>query len=131
MFSFFKNLTGGKLITAEMLEPALEKMKEHLITKNVAAEISEKLCSSVMSKLEGKVIGTFSGEQISQLSVSSSCDCFICYGDKLLSTVTSLLHHVILTYLYIQVSSPLLEGAWRSLWCRYSVLSVALMCCVM
>lgn len=62
MFSFFKSLTGGKVISAEMLEPALEKMKEHLITKNVAAEISEKLCSSVMAKLEGKVIGTFSGE---------------------------------------------------------------------
>ena len=62
MFSFFKSLTGGKVISAEMLEPALEKMKEHLITKNVAAEISEKLCSSVMAKLEGKVIGTFSGK---------------------------------------------------------------------
>ena len=63
MFSFFKSLTGGKVINAEMLEPALEKMKEHLITKNVAAEISEKLCSSVMAKLEGKVIGTFSGKK--------------------------------------------------------------------
>lgn len=40
----------------------MEKMKEHLITKNVAAEISEKLCSSVVAKLQGKVIGTFSGE---------------------------------------------------------------------
>lgn len=67
MFSFFKSLTGGKVISEEMLEPALEKMKEHLITKNVAAEISVKLCSSVMAKLEGKVIGTFSGE----LSLSS------------------------------------------------------------
>jgi signal recognition particle receptor subunit alpha len=62
MFSFFKSLTGGKVISGEMLEPALEKMKEHLITKNVAAEISVKLCSSVMAKLEGKVIGTFSGK---------------------------------------------------------------------
>ena len=42
--------------------PALEKMKEHLISKNVASEISEKLCDSVAAKLDGKVIGTFSGE---------------------------------------------------------------------
>ena len=33
-----------------------------LITaKNVAADIAEKLCASVASKLEGKVLGTFSG----------------------------------------------------------------------
>ena len=30
--------------------------------KNVAADISEKLCDSVATKLEGKVLGTFSGE---------------------------------------------------------------------
>ena len=44
------------------MDPVLEKMKEHLITKNVAAEIAEKLCNSVAAKLEGKTIGTFSGE---------------------------------------------------------------------
>ena len=44
------------------MEPALDKMKEHLVTKNVAIEIAEKLCGSVASKLEGKVVGTFTGE---------------------------------------------------------------------
>ena len=44
------------------MDPVLEKMKEHLITKNVAAEIAVKLCNSVAAKLEGKTIGTFSGE---------------------------------------------------------------------
>ena len=63
VFSFFKNLTGGKTITRAGLDPILEKMKENLITKNVAAEISDKLCESVAVKLEGKVIGTFSGLQ--------------------------------------------------------------------
>ena len=62
MFSFFKTLTGGKTISRESMEPVLEKMKEHLIAKNVAAEISEKLCNSVATKLAGKVIGTFSGK---------------------------------------------------------------------
>ena len=32
--------------------------------KNVAADISEKLCDSVATKLEGKVLGTFSGKSM-------------------------------------------------------------------
>ncbi|KAL8598050.1 hypothetical protein ACOMHN_062648 [Nucella lapillus] len=59
MFSMFKNLVGSKTLTAEDLAPALEKMKDHLIAKNVAADISIKLCESVAAKLEGKVLGTF------------------------------------------------------------------------
>ena len=35
--------------------------------KNVAADISEKLCDSVATKLEGKVLGTFSGKTAVQL----------------------------------------------------------------
>ena len=62
MFSFFKTLTGGKTITMETMEPALERMRDHLITKNVALEIAEKLCDSVASKLDGKVVGTFTGQ---------------------------------------------------------------------
>jgi signal recognition particle receptor subunit alpha len=34
-------------------------MRDHLIAKNVAAEIAEKLCDSVATKLEGRVLGTF------------------------------------------------------------------------
>lgn len=63
VFSFFMNLAGGKTITQDSMTPILEKMKEHLITKNVAAEIAEKLCTSVAGKLDGKVVGTFTGIQ--------------------------------------------------------------------
>lgn len=63
VFSFFKSLTGGKTITQESMAPVLERMKEHLIGKNVAADIADKLCGSVSAKLDGKVIGTFSGVQ--------------------------------------------------------------------
>lgn len=63
LFSFFKSLTEGRTVTREAMLPVLEKMKEHLITKNVAAEISEKLCDSVATKLEGKTIRTFSSEE--------------------------------------------------------------------
>ncbi|XP_067679324.1 signal recognition particle receptor subunit alpha-like [Haliotis asinina] len=61
MFSMFKNLVGSKTLTKEDAKAALEKMKDHLIGKNVAADIAIKLCEDVAAKLEGKVLGTFEG----------------------------------------------------------------------
>jgi len=37
------------------MQSVLDKLKDHLIAKNVAADISHKLCVSVAAKLEGKV----------------------------------------------------------------------------
>lgn len=59
MFSLLKGLVGSKNLTASDMQPVLEKMKDHLIAKNVAADIAIKLCDSVAAKLEGKVLGTF------------------------------------------------------------------------
>lgn len=59
VFSMLKGLVGSKAITRDDLAPVLEKMRDHLIAKNVAADISVKLCDSVSAKLEGKVLGTF------------------------------------------------------------------------
>ncbi|GFO45885.1 signal recognition particle receptor subunit alpha-like [Plakobranchus ocellatus] len=59
MFSMFRNLVGSKTLSHEDLKPVLDKMKDHLIAKNVAADIAVKLCESVSAKLEGKVLGTF------------------------------------------------------------------------
>ncbi|XP_063625334.1 signal recognition particle receptor subunit alpha homolog [Cydia splendana] len=59
MFSIFKGLVGSKALSAEAMQPVLDKMRDHLITKNVAADIANKLCESVATKLEGKVLGTF------------------------------------------------------------------------
>ncbi|XP_011630084.1 signal recognition particle receptor subunit alpha homolog, partial [Pogonomyrmex barbatus] len=59
MFSMFKSLVGSKSLKQEDMLPVLEKLKDHLITKNVAADIAQKLCDSVGTKLEGKVLGTF------------------------------------------------------------------------
>uniref|UniRef100_A0A182KG01 SRP54-type proteins GTP-binding domain-containing protein n=1 Tax=Anopheles christyi TaxID=43041 RepID=A0A182KG01_9DIPT len=59
MFSMFKGLVGSKNLTLEDMQPALEKLRDHLIGKNVASDIAQKLCDSVAGKLEGKVIGTF------------------------------------------------------------------------
>ncbi|XP_046432998.1 signal recognition particle receptor subunit alpha homolog isoform X1 [Neodiprion fabricii] len=59
VFSIFKGLVGNKSLTKEDMLPALDKFKDHLISKNVAADIAYKLCESVSTKLEGKVLGTF------------------------------------------------------------------------
>lgn len=44
------------------MKPVLEKMREHLIAKNVASDIAAKLCDSVAAKLEGKVLGARSNQ---------------------------------------------------------------------
>lgn len=59
MFNIFKGLVGSSALTEQAMRPALDKMRDHLIAKNVAADIANKLCDSVASKLEGKVLGTF------------------------------------------------------------------------
>ncbi|KAM6432412.1 signal recognition particle receptor subunit alpha [Liasis olivaceus] len=59
MFGMLKGLVGSKSLSRDDMEPVLEKMKDHLIAKNVAAEIAVQLCESVAKKLEGKVMGTF------------------------------------------------------------------------
>lgn len=59
MFSMFKSLVGNKSLKHEDMVSVLDKLKDHLISKNVAADIAQKLCESVGVKLEGKVLGTF------------------------------------------------------------------------
>ncbi|KPI90932.1 Signal recognition particle receptor subunit alpha [Papilio xuthus] len=59
MFSLFKGLVGSKALSEETMRPVLDKLRDHLIGKNVAADIANKLCDSVATKLEGKVLGTF------------------------------------------------------------------------
>ncbi|XP_068141074.1 LOW QUALITY PROTEIN: signal recognition particle receptor subunit alpha homolog [Drosophila tropicalis] len=59
LLSYFKGIVGAKTMSLEDLQPALEKMRDHLISKNVASEIAIKLCDSVATSLEGKQMGTF------------------------------------------------------------------------
>ncbi|XP_037822753.1 signal recognition particle receptor subunit alpha homolog [Lucilia sericata] len=59
ILSYFKGFVGGKTLTRADLQTALDKMRDHLISKNVAADIACKLCDSVATSLEGKSIGTF------------------------------------------------------------------------
>lgn len=48
-------LVGSKALTKESMRPVLDKLQDHLIGKNVAADIATKLCDSVATKLEGRV----------------------------------------------------------------------------
>lgn len=50
----------GKDLTRDDVEPVLAQIKTHLISKNVATEIAEKLCDSVGASLVGKQLGSFS-----------------------------------------------------------------------
>ena len=59
VLGFFRGLVSNKVITQDSLAPVLEKMKEHLVGKNVAQEIAQSLCDSVAEKLAGRTMGTF------------------------------------------------------------------------
>lgn len=59
LFSSLRGLVGGKTLTAEVIEPVMEKMQDHLVAKNVAAEIAQKVCNNVAQNLEGKQLGSF------------------------------------------------------------------------
>jgi signal recognition particle receptor subunit alpha len=57
--SSIKNLTGNKVITNEDLDSILNKFKEDLMSKNVAEEISQKLCDSIRVNLVEKKTEAF------------------------------------------------------------------------
>lgn len=57
--SLFARLTGSKVLTEQDLKPVLEAMKQHLMKKNVAMDIAEKVCEGVGESLVGKKVGSF------------------------------------------------------------------------
>ncbi|KXN90518.1 Signal recognition particle receptor subunit alpha [Leucoagaricus sp. SymC.cos] len=57
--SLFARLTGSKVLTEADLKPVLEGMKQHLMKKNVAKEIAEKVCEGVGESLVGRKVGGF------------------------------------------------------------------------
>lgn len=65
--SLIARLTGSKVLTEADLGPILDGMKQHLMKKNVAKEIAEKVCEGVGESLVGRKVGGFESE----LSTSS------------------------------------------------------------
>lgn len=60
IMGLFRNFSIlGKELTRDDVDPVLAQIKTHLITKNVASEIAEKLCDSVGASLVGKQLGSF------------------------------------------------------------------------
>ena len=57
--SLFARFTGSKVLSEADLNPVLEGMKQHLMKKNVAKEIAEKVCEGVGESLVGKKVGGF------------------------------------------------------------------------
>lgn len=58
--SLFSRLTGsGRSLTQAELQPTLNAMQSHLQSKNVAADVAQRLCAAVGRSLEGKTLSTF------------------------------------------------------------------------
>ncbi|KJA18586.1 hypothetical protein HYPSUDRAFT_45131 [Hypholoma sublateritium FD-334 SS-4] len=57
--SLFARLTGSKILTEADLKPVLEAMKQHLMKKNVAMDIADKVCEGVGESLIGKKVAGF------------------------------------------------------------------------
>jgi signal recognition particle receptor subunit alpha len=53
------NVFASKTLTADDLRAGIDTMREHLVSKNVAADVAEKICESVSTKLAGKTLGSF------------------------------------------------------------------------
>jgi len=74
LWSGLRNLVGSKTLSREDILPCLDRMRDHLISKNVASEVADKLCDSVAGKLEGRVLGTFSSvANTVKTSLQESC----------------------------------------------------------
>ncbi|KAK4055957.1 hypothetical protein OIO90_002950 [Microbotryomycetes sp. JL221] len=60
--SLFSKLSlTSKALTKQDLQPALEQMRQHLMSKNVAKDIAEKVCDSVGKTLEGRQVSGYNG----------------------------------------------------------------------
>lgn len=57
--SIWKTISYNKNLTVDDLKPVLDQLRDHLTSKNVAAEIAEELCKSVGLKLEGQSVNTW------------------------------------------------------------------------
>jgi signal recognition particle receptor subunit alpha len=57
--SIFARLTGSKVFTEADLKPVLDAMKQHLMKKNVAMDIADKVCEGVGESLIGKKVAGF------------------------------------------------------------------------
>jgi signal recognition particle GTPase len=65
----FRNVVGGKTLTAEDLAKPLKGMEEHLLKKNVAREAAVRLCNSVEQDLLGMKTSSFTSMYSPSLAI--------------------------------------------------------------
>ncbi|KAJ1947730.1 hypothetical protein GGF37_000106 [Kickxella alabastrina] len=56
-FGMFKNLTSGRVLTADILTEPMARMREHLANKNVASDIANEICKTVAKGMLGVRVG--------------------------------------------------------------------------
>jgi len=59
MANMLRGVSGKTVLDQQDIDPMLETLKSRLMSKNVAAEIADKLCESVASRLLGTKLGSF------------------------------------------------------------------------
>lgn len=59
VLNIFTNLVKQRTLSLDEINPALAKMKESLLKKNIAKEVVDNICESVQNNLIGKNVGTF------------------------------------------------------------------------
>ena len=64
IWSSLSGLVGSKPLDRKDIEPLISKMQDHLMAKNVAADVAKNICDSVTNKLEGKICGKKATNQI-------------------------------------------------------------------
>lgn len=58
--TWFRSVVGNVELDTQDLDKIIPKLKEKLISKNVAVDVADKICESLRTTLTGKKIGTFS-----------------------------------------------------------------------
>lgn len=71
--SLFARFTGSKILSEDDLKPVLEGMKQHLMKKNVAKDIADKVCEGVGESLVGKKVGGFQSAPCARSSQHDGC----------------------------------------------------------
>ncbi|KAG9402608.1 hypothetical protein AC1031_007215 [Aphanomyces cochlioides] len=56
---FLQSISGNKILTREDVTPVVEQFRIQLISKNVAAEVADEMCESVISTMIGQRLESF------------------------------------------------------------------------
>lgn len=73
--NIFARLTGNKVLSEEDLKPVLDAMKQHLMKKNVARDVAEKVCEGVGEGLVGRKVGGWQSKLQFIYYTSMDSDC--------------------------------------------------------